>query len=36
MVGEEIIKQARKGKKQQEKENRLERRKDQCIYTIHL
>lgn len=33
---EEIIRQAGKGKKQQGKENRLERRKDQCIYTIHL
>lgn len=43
MVGEEIIKlgkregsRGRRGKKQQLKENRLERRKDQCIYTIHL
>lgn len=43
MVGEEIIKRARReggrrgeGKKKQQKENKLERREDQCIYTIHL
>lgn len=39
MVGEEIIRRARREggeKKKQQKENKLERREDQCIYTIHL
>lgn len=39
MVGEEIIRLAkREGKKNSKgkEENRLKRREDQCIYTIHL
>lgn len=38
MVGEEIIRLARREEKNSKgkEENRLKRREDQCIYTIHL